>query len=170
MDLIKQHTEGLQENKVHELKKIYAPMFHKLEEFEERFNEVVEMEINPVTIEHAKKLRLEIRKVRTTGEKARKEAQAEVMTIGRAIDGVFNTLKYAVESKEQKLMDIEKHYENLRLQEIKNLQDERALELIEYTENIPPNLGEMEEGVWFNFFTGARSNYQAQKEPEEKER
>ena len=93
---------GLQEKKAKDIEKLYLPMIGMLTEMEDAFNEIVSQDITAELVPKAKRLRLDIGKVRINANKAREEAKKEYLRAGNAIQGAFNTLKYAVESKEQK--------------------------------------------------------------------
>jgi chemotaxis protein histidine kinase CheA len=160
---------GLEENKAGEIKKLYLPMIEQLENFEERFNEIVSKEVTKEIIPDAKRLRLDISKVRTAADKARKEAKAEYLRAGNAIQGAYNTLAYAVQSKEEKLKDIEDYFEKLERERIEALQIERSIELEKYEiEVIPQNLGEMSQEVWDNYIFGTKTSFEQRKEAERK--
>ena len=169
---------GLQESKAKEIESLYVPMINLLSAMEDEFNELVVKEVTKELIPQAKDLRLRIAKVRIEAEKTRKEAKAEYLRAGNAIQGAYNTLAYAVESKEQKLKDIELHFEKLEAERIAKLQVERVKLLSPYLsendntiDNI--NLGLMDENVWNNFLTGTKTNYEQRIEAEkqaEKER
>ena len=107
-ELLKLNTEqyGLQENKAKELESLYKPMITMLSAMEQEYNDLVIQEITPEIEADAKSLRLRIAKVRINAEKAKTGAKAEYLRAGNAIQGAYNTLRYAVESKEEKLKEI----------------------------------------------------------------
>lgn len=161
---------GLQESKAKDIKKLYLPMLEALESIESEFNGLVIKEINTELIASAKELRLRIVKIRTSADKIRKNAKAEYIRANNAIQAAYNTLEFAVKSKEDKLMDIEKHYENIEKERINALQVERAAELVKYeADNIPDFLGAMDTDIWNNYFNGVKLGYE-QKKAAEKER
>jgi len=148
-------------------------MVKMLKGFEKEYSEVVaeaDIEITKDVIAKAKRLRLDVRKVRTGADKVHKEVKSEALRWGKAIDGVKNILKYAVEDKEKKLEDIEKHFENIEAEKIAVLQRERESILIKYEVENAENmgLGEMTEEGWKYFEAGLRSTYEAKIEAEKK--
>lgn len=168
MKLINAEELGLQENKAKEIASIYVPMVKMLEDMEGQFNELVKHdEITEELVKDAKRLRLDIRTVRLNADKARKSAKDEYLKAGNAIQGAYNTLKFAVESKEEKLMAIEQHFENIEKERVEKLRLSREQELRDYgVEFFPTGLGEMEDIVWSNFLKGTKVSYEAKREIE----
>ncbi len=152
---------GLQESKSKEIEKLYIPMINLLSEMEDEFNELVVREVTRDLIPRAKELRLRIAKIRIQADKSRVEGKAESLRLGKAIQGAYNTFAYAVESKEQKLKDIELHFEKLETIRIENLQIERSEKISKYLEPefIDNDLGNMNEIVWDAYFSGTKLNY-----------
>ena len=152
---------GLEENKAQEIASLYIPMIKMLSEMEAAFNEVVKKEITTEVSFEARKLRLIIAKIRTDGDKARKSAKDESLRIGRAIQGGYNTLEWATKSKEEKLLEIEKHQERIEDERKSKLKEDREKMLEKYeveTEHI--QLGEMSTEVWDNYFNGVKLQHE----------
>jgi hypothetical protein len=168
MELIKKNEYDLTENKAKEIASIYVPMVQMLEQFEERYNKIVNEPITNNLVKKAKRLRIEIKKIRTTADNARKEAKAEYLRAGNAIQGAYNTLKYAVVSKEEKLKEIENYYENLEKERLDNLERERLELVLPFVEFPPSNLAHMEQDVFDNYLTGLKAKHQAKIEAEKK--
>ena len=152
---------GLQENKAKDIEKLYLPMIKMLSVMEAEFNDVVAREITPGVQIEAKSLRLKIARIRIDADKARKEGKAEYLRAGNAIQGAYNTLAYAVESKEQKLKDIELYFEKIRAEKIEKLAIERTKILSKYIDPgyIDEHLGSMSETVWDAYFSGTKLNH-----------
>jgi len=158
---------GLQESKAKDIEKMYLPMIEMLSNMEAEFNELVSKEVTKTLVVESKALRIRIAKVRINANHARQDAKAEFLRAGNAIQGAYNTLEYAVKSKEEKLMAIEKHFENLEKQRIEQLQGERSLLLQKYTPDMAPGfLGAMDDDVWDNYLVGVKANYNARIEAE----
>jgi colicin import membrane protein len=138
------------------VERIFSPMMDKLDEFDERFNQVIaesKIRIDDKLIEKAKRLRLDMRPIRTTAEAERKREKSEYLVAGKAIDEASGQVKSAVAQKETKLLDIELHFENIEKQRIKDLQDQRQEMLSKYIENSSlMNLGVMEQEIFDAFF------------------
>ncbi len=168
---------GLETSKAEEIKNTFAPMVQMLENFENQCKEVFDeyaggKGINTDLAKKAKKIRLAIRKVRTDGDRAHKEAKRLINLHGKAIDGARNILKWAVEEKENTLLSIEEHEERLRRIKEEQLREKRIKELQPYWNDstpIPPGLGEMTDLFWENFLTGCKESYRIQVEAQKRE-
>ena len=162
---------GIKKSKAEEIEKVFVPMVKMLKEMEARFTAIVsDQEINEKTIKKAKRLRLDIAAIRGRTETVRKKQKEFYLRGGKAIDGVANILKNAIAEKEDRLIEIEEHFEKIEQEKKDKLQKERAEILEEYeVENIEAlSLHEMPEEVWQNFLTGTILNFKAKKEAEEK--
>jgi hypothetical protein len=159
----------LEPSKAKQIKEVFEPMVKMLESFESDYNDVVSRDITPATCSMAKRLRLDILKVRTSADKVRKEQKEEYLRAGNAIQGVYNILAYAVTDKENKLKEIETYYERIEAERIEKLAQDREIELDKYeATHEGVDLGNMTESVWNNFIAGVKANYQALKEAERK--
>ncbi len=170
--LVKKENEqlkGLEESKAAQIKAVFQPMVEMLESFEEKYKGITALKISPDKCKQAKRLRIDIARVRIDADKVRKVQKEEYLRAGQAIQGVYNILKFAVVDKEEKLKDIELHYEKIEEAKIDALREERETELFKYNADLPSgNLGEMEESVWINYINGVRLNDEAIKEAERK--
>ena len=149
---------------------VFKPCMDELNSFGDRLDAVLNQpEITEQLSKDAKRLRLDIAKVRVAGDKARKEAKEESLRFGQAIDGVYKFIALAATENESRLEEIEKHQERMEAERIAKLQLERALALEEFEVcPIPGNLGSMPDDVWANYLAGTKLNYEARKEAEEK--
>ena len=171
-ELLVKETEqlkGLEPSKAEQIKKVFEPMAAMLASFEKAYADVIALEITPKTCALAKRLRLAIGHVRTDADKARKAEKAKYLRAGNAIQGVYNILKDAVADKEEKLQEIENHYDRIVAEKIFALQAEREEELLKYDfDGSTLDLGQMVQPVWTNFLNGTRLNYEAVKDAERK--
>lgn len=171
-DLIVKEDEelkGLEKSKAAQIKAVFQPMVEMLEGFEKKYREVMSLEISPDKCKQAKRLRLDISKVRISADKIRWAQKEEYIRAGNAIQGVYNILKFAVTDKEEKLKEIETYYENLEAEKIKKLQLDREIELSKYeADGKFVDLGNMPEEVWENYLAGVKNNYESVKEAERK--
>lgn len=159
---ITRELAGLDKSKAKQIETIFAPMVKMLKEFEAVFDVISALEINPDTCKKAKRLRLDIAKVRIDADKVRKVHKEEYLWAGNAIQGVYNILKFAVADKEEKLKDIETHYERIEVEKKKRLQAERQAELSKYdVDGSALTLGAMDDVVWSNYLTGVKANHEA---------
>lgn len=130
--------ESIEKSKAEQIRTTFEPMAEMLGEFEEAYNNIVaeaEQEITKEVTAKAKRLRIDIGRVRIETEKVRKEQKEEYLRAGKAIDGVSNILKWAVTDKENKLKEIENYYEIQEQKRIESLQKERAEKLSAYLED-----------------------------------
>lgn len=163
---------GLSETKAAEVSAMFRPMLDKMEELETEFNRVAQMaqgEITPEVTKAAKEVRLQYVSVRTGTAKIHKDLKAFYLQGGRLVDAWKNAQLAASSGIEEKLKEIEEHYERIEAARIESLQTERAAELGKYQdENIPANLGSMDQAVWDNFISGAKTNHENRIEAERK--
>ncbi len=171
-DLLVQENEqlkGLDESKAKQIKAVFEPMVKMLEGFESKYDEIVSLETSPEKCIQAKRLRIDISKIRIDADKVRKIQKEEYLRAGNAIQGVYNILKFAVTDKEDKLKDIELHYEKIEQAKIDVIREKREMELFKYNVDLSAiNLGEMNESVWINYINGVYLNDKAIKEAERK--
>lgn len=160
---------GLQDNKAKQIQDQFQPMLDKMVKLEKTFNEILEEEINGDTCVRAKFLRTEYRKVRKGTEAIHKEQKQFYLQAGRYVDGWKNAQLFAGQGKEEKLKEIEQHFENLEKKRIVELQESRSLELNKFLTPeaiIPDTLGEMHEDVWKNYLAGSKENFRLRIEAE----
>lgn len=152
---------GVQKSKAKQIEDTFVPMVEMLKGFESDFNEIVSEEVTEDLCKRAKRLRLDISKVRIETEKMRKEEGDEFLRAKKAIDGVANILKYAVKDKEDSLQKIENHFLLIKIEAEKKLAQERSDELEKYNVFNVAGLGSMSDDVYKNFILGAKTNHEA---------
>jgi chemosensory pili system protein ChpA (sensor histidine kinase/response regulator) len=164
--------KGVEQSKADQIKAAFEPMVEMLKGFESEFNEVVSESkkgITEETTKRAKRVRLDIAKVRIEAEKTRKEQKEEYLRAGKAIDGVSNILKWAVVEKENALKKIEQHFENLEKERLRLLQIERIDLISKYIEDAEErDLSSMEQDVWDAYLSSKRKAYEDRIEAEKK--
>lgn len=169
--------QSIEASKVEQIKATFEPMAEMLAGFEDAFNKIVaesEKEVTGLVTAKAKRLRIDIGKVRIATEKVRKEQKEEYLRAGKAIDGVSNILKWAVTDKENKLKEIEEHFEILERERLEKLQLERAEKIAPYVDDFfDRDLASMEEDVWDAYLATKKKDYEdrvAAEKKAEKER
>lgn len=166
---IRSELDGLEKSKAEQIEAVFAPMVNMLKGFESAYDEIMAEEQSPEKSKKAKRLRLDISKVRIDADKVRKEEKAEFLRAGNAIQGVYNILKFAVTDKEEKLKEVENHYERIEQERIAKLQAERVEALAAFdVDGSMMDLGNMDDIVWSNLLTGSKANYEAKIEAERK--
>lgn len=163
MKLDTPELQVIEKSKAEKIKATFEPMAKMLLEFEKAFKEVTleaEKEITKDVTIKAKRLRIDIGKVRTNTEKVRIAEKEEYLRAGKAIDGVSNILKWAVIDKENELKEIENHFEIQEQKRLEKLQTERVGKLLKYVEDAEDrNLSGMDKDVWQAYFTTKKKEY-----------
>lgn len=86
-------------------------------------------------IEASRAYRLSLRKLRTTGEKVRKELKEDILRAGRAIDGAQAIIEQACAAEEKRLLDQEQIAERIQAEREAKVRMEREAELLALGEN-----------------------------------
>ena len=128
----------LEQSKAEQIKKTFEPMAEMLTGFEKDYNELVtdaSKEITQNVTARAKRLRLDIGKVRIETGKLKDKQKEYIKLEDKAIMGVHNILVWAVKEKEDKLKEIEKHFEIQEQKRLEQLQADRVEKLSLYVED-----------------------------------
>lgn len=159
---------SIEPSRAAQIKATFEPMVAMLEEFEQVYNEITEAASSGITPElskRAKRLRIDIGRVRIDAEKARKAMKEEYLRAGQAIDGANNILKWAVSSREDKLREIEEHAERMEAERIASLQRERVSLLSPYVNDAESrDLGTMEAEVWDAYLSARKKAWEDEQE------
>lgn len=168
---IENELSEVEQSKANQIRQTFEPMTKVIEEFEGMYLSVITESQKGITIgviAKAKELRLAIAKVRIKTEKVRKLQKSEILTMGRAIDGVANILKWAINDKEKALKEIEEYFENQEIARKITLKLDREGLLSQYVENVEHyNLVDMHEDVFNPFLESMKKIYFAEKQAEE---
>lgn len=166
-DLIKLESPelaGVEKSKAQQIKATFEPMVKMLEDFEAAYNEVMSASkagIDQDLTARAKRLRIDIGKVRIQTAKIKDEQKAEYLRAGNAIQGVHNIIVWAVTDKENKLKEIENYFELQEQKRLEKLQADRAEALSPYVEDAHErNLSGMEEDVWQPYFAAKKKEHE----------
>lgn len=160
---------GLEEQKAAQIEAQFKPMLEKMVELEKEFNEITQLPIEDIqTAIKAKELRLKYVKIRTGTAEIHKTQKAFYLAGSRFVDGWKNAQEFASQGIETRLMEIEKHQENIEKQRIAKLEDERKVLLTPFTEIMPMGLGAMQQEVFDNYLSGLKIAYAARIEAERK--
>jgi hypothetical protein len=160
---------GLEELKAAEIRKDFDAVLKIAVELESAFNEVVAKPISAAVCAEAKALRLKFGKVRTGISEVHKERKAFYLSGGRAVDGLKNAYTHAVEGNEARLLEIEKHFENIEKERLQKLTDERCAVCAKFElDGSMMSLGLMTEDVWVNYIAGVELQFKVRKEAEAK--
>ena len=165
--LIKLDTQELhviEKSKAEKIRKTFEPMAKMLAEFEESYNLIVaeaKKEITKDITAQAKRLRLNIGKVRIETGKLKDKQKEYIKLEDKAIMGVHNILVWAVKEKEDKLKEIENYFEIQEKKRLEALQIERVEKLSKYLDDAHErNLTQMDEDVWTAYFGTKKREYE----------
>lgn len=167
---VKSEDFGITEKDAQELTKGLETIKLERDVLIDQFNEVSKLEITEENIKKFRSLRLSIRDNRTKGlvqwHKTNKEY---FLAGGRFIDAIKNKEILVNEQMESKLMDAEKHFENLEKERIAALQNKRAEQIQEYLPDaFDVTLTDMEDDVWEAFFETKKKKHLEAIEQEKK--
>lgn len=140
-ELVKFDTPELQvieKSKAEQIKATFEPMAEMLSEFEERYNKLMAIPLEEITVDltkEYKRLRLDVGRVRIDTGKAKDKAKEYLKLEDKAIMGVHNILIWAVKEKEDNLKERENYFEIQEQKRLEALQLERAEKLAPYVED-----------------------------------
>ncbi len=156
--------QGIEESKALAIKAIFEPMTEMLATFEGAYTKITNEAKTKITSDvtaKAKRLRLDIGKIRIAGEKARKDQKEEYLRAGKAIDGVNNILKWAITDKENNLKEIEDHFDIIEKQRLADLQTKRVELLSPYVEEAHErDLAGMAGDVWDTYYQAKKNDHE----------
>lgn len=163
---------SIEPSKAEQIRNTFEPMAVMLEGFEQSYNSIMTEKQNGITGEltaKAKRLRLDISKIRIETEKVRKSQKEEYLRAGKAIDGVSNILQWAIGEKEGSLKEIENYFENQEKERLEKLQSERVELLSPYLPDAgEKDLSSMLPDVWDAYFAAKKKDYEDRIEAEKK--
>jgi colicin import membrane protein len=165
----------IEESKANQIKKTFEPMAEMLSSFEDSYNELMTLanqEITEEVTQKAKRLRLDISKVRIETGKIKDKQKEYIKLEDKAIMGVHNILVWAVKEKEDSLKEIENHFEKLEKERLEKLQLQRVELLDEFVDDASErDLSSMDEDVWDAYLQAKKNAYfdriEAEKKAEE---
>lgn len=128
----------ISKEKSQKIKETFDPMHEMLSSFEQSYNKIISDSKNEITsdlVDSAKRLRLDISKVRIETGKIKDKQKEYIRLEDKAIMGVHNIIVWAVKEKEDNLKLIENHFKILEEKRLKDLQSSRSLKLSKYVED-----------------------------------
>lgn len=170
--IVIREPEGLTPDNALSLKETFAPFYAAAEALRE---EAESLEVTDPSdkdgIKKARGLRLKLREIRVGAEKTRKAAKEASLRQGKAIDGMYNVLDYAIRPLESRLQEMEDLAERLRQAEIARIKAERGSAFAPYgTPTV--DLTAMSDDEFERYLTDARElqEFRERKAKEEAER
>lgn len=173
---VKAEEFGLEVEKAKEIELGFSPSIEKLNELKPAYDLIIQKEICPHVCDEAKELRLKFVKVRTETAKIHKAFKAFYLAGGRFVDAWKNKQTEISEQIENRLKEIEEHYERIELAKKQEQQKARLAQLSEigHTGEGLDTLN-MSDDLWVTVFAGLKSQFaqkladeQAKREAEEK--
>jgi len=153
----------IEKSRANQIKIKFITMVEKVNKFIDPYNELIkesEKEITSKTTKIAKRLRLDIAKVRTETEEIRKKEKSEYLNAGKSIDKISNSIKEVMVKGENALKAIENHFEIQEKKRLETLQESRRKEIFGY---LNLSIGEgvldfaaMTDDVWQAYFQGKK--------------
>lgn len=131
-------------SKAEKIKKTFEPMAKLVASYEEAYNRIIDefsVDISPDLIKRAKRLRLDIGKVRIETGKLKDKQKEYIKLEDKAIMGVHNVLVWAVKEKEDKLKEIENYFEVKERERLAKLQKERETIIDPYLDEGENHIG-----------------------------
>ncbi len=145
------------------------PFFVQAEDWRQKALAIkVESADDKRSMKFARESRLALRECRIKVEKWRKEAKEESLRKGRAIDGLANIFKDAVEPIEAHLLGLEQYGERLEAERLEALGQERYNAIHPYVREgqMVPALNQMTDEQWGIFFEDTKAAHEARIERE----
>ena len=128
----------IEKSKAEQIKATFEPMAEMLVGFEERYNKLMGIPLEDITIDltkEYKRLRLDVGRVRIDTGKAKDKAKEYLKLEDKAIMGIHNILVWAVKEKEDNLKERENYFEIQEQKRLEALQLERVEKLFPYVED-----------------------------------
>lgn len=148
---------GLEADKAKEVESAFTPVIVERDLLAKQYADIVNKRISPELTTEARELRLKLVKVRTNTDRIHKTTKAFYLAGGRFVDAWRNKNVTVIEQMEDKLGEIEQHYELIEKQRLDEQEDERIGKLAEVTDNpmIYP-LRDMEDDAFDNLYEGLK--------------
>lgn len=143
----------------------FVPSMKEINELTKAMEGMNKENPSPEDVKLARENRLKLVKVRTGAKGKKEELKDTIITEGKFIDKLYNTVVATANLSEEEFEVIEKHYENIEKQKKEALQKQRADLLMEYADPAPFPLGEMTEENFNNLLEGMK--LQKQKKDDE---
>lgn len=153
---------------VSSIEEAFQPKIAEYNGFISVYEQIIIKELSPELCKEARELRLKLVKVRTGISDVHKSQKAFFLAAGKFVDAWKNKSTLPVEQMEQKLEDIEKHYEKIEAARIEQVKMARISELAVYGSVFPDGLGSMADEVYANYLAGVVHSHKLKKEAEEK--
>lgn len=153
-----------------QIHKAFAPFFKDAKLLEaEALALVVTSADQYEEMNRARDMRKALQRIRLDAEEAKKTLKADVLLRGRAIDGMFNIIQFAIKPLEKHLENQEKFAELLAEKEKSEIKAKREAELTQYGVDVTfIHVEDMPADVYENFLSKAKKEFDDKVEAEKK--
>lgn len=166
-EIVKAEEFGLDVEKATLITNSFIPKIEETNGYQKVYSELINSEITPEIELKAKRLRLDLVKVRTGIASIHKVEKQFYLQAGKFVDALKNKLTLPVEQMEEKLEEIENYSANLEKKRLQELQEQRLKLVSPFLDNLEGlDLSTMTEDVFESFLTGAKAKFEAKKEAE----
>ena len=162
---------GVEESTAITLQNSFMPFFQKANEWKEKASQLVVTDVSQTReMKMAREARLALREIRIDADKTRKALKEDSLRYGKAVQGVYNVIEYLIVPIEKHLEEQEKFAEIQEAKRITGLEEERGKEIAPFIEFVPygVSLGNMEHEDYLKLLNGAKLQYQAKINAEQK--
>ena len=151
---------GLEKEKTSKIEASFTPKIIERDGLMEVYNLILTKEISKELSNEAYELRKKLVKVRTGIAAIHKTEKAFYLASGNYVDALKNKLTLPVEQMEERLSEIEKHFENLEKERLKKIHDDRVLKLIPFGYEIGlTDFSSMDENMFNAILVGAEKTH-----------
>ena len=141
--------EGIEEATATNLRQSFDSLFKEADEWRAKALGIKVAGVDDKdAMKQAGKVRLELKRIRCAAENMRKRLKERIVREGKAIDGIYNVLEFAILPLEEYCEKQEKYAAKLELERITRLREERGAELAGLDFNAPMDLGLLTEEAW----------------------
>jgi hypothetical protein len=152
---------GLEEVQVATIEQAFLPKITERDGYAQIYEQLITKELTKELCNEARELRLKLVKTRTGIADIHKTQKAFFLAAGKFVDAWKNKETAPVEQMEEKLSEIEKHFENIEKERIAKLEADRLTLTKQFTEYPASNLGLMADIVFDSYLLGLKVAYEA---------
>lgn len=154
-----------------EIKTNFQPFFDQVNDWKEKAEALIVTDVEQTDLmKQAREGRLALKNIRVSADKKRKELKEDSLRYGKAVQGVYNLIEYAIKPLELHLEKQEKFAEIKEKERIDALRELRESEVEPLREFVPYgiDLGMMTDEDYNKLVDGAKLQIKAKKEAEAK--
>lgn len=159
-------SSGLETAKAVKYAQPYAPLLTEITEFAKEVQTLDKGNLEHVA--RAKRISLDLGKLCSKATEIKKADKAEIISLGRYLNALFNTTEGAARLTQGEANEIVNHAAKVEAERIEALRVERWKELSQFLDVEPSGLRDMDEVVFSNLVFGAKASYEAKIEAEKK--